>query len=152
MFRLMCFFLQLVYAATQFVAPILLPFLLEFVREGAFPIGSRPTPDWHGYVYSVAIVVASALGAIFFYHASLRGWALGIQIKSVLTLLTYRKALYVAPNKKKVGGNVTCVICPKRSHFCGQAHSASFAEIWYLEMHSSFRIRCPFSTRALWRL
>eukprot|EP01122_Echinamoeba_exundans_P001097 TRINITY_DN1103_c0_g1_i2.p1 TRINITY_DN1103_c0_g1~~TRINITY_DN1103_c0_g1_i2.p1 ORF type:complete len:1319 (+),score=357.16 TRINITY_DN1103_c0_g1_i2:146-4102(+) len=109
---LMCMLLQFIYTATQFVAPVLLPFLLDFITEGVYPIDSarRTIPSWHGYVYSAAIVVSSAIGAVFFYHASLRGWALGIQIKSVLTLLTYRKALYVAPSKSKTGGNITNLV------------------------------------------
>jgi hypothetical protein len=52
--------LQLIYTATQFTAPILLPFLLDFITQGVYPVDDlthRTIPGWHGYVYSAAIVV-----------------------------------------------------------------------------------------------
>jgi hypothetical protein len=147
--------LQLIYTATQFTAPILLPFLLDFITQGVYPVDDlthRTIPGWHGYVYSAAIVVSSAIGAIFFYHASLRGWALGIQIKSVLTVLTYRKALYVAPNKTKTGGNITYGSYFRLPLIDNVSKCTSFVPvIWYLVMRNCSRTLCHSLIRVSWR-
>lgn len=48
--RIICMILQFIYTATQFCAPVLLPYLLRFIGEGVAPIGFRPTPDWYAVV------------------------------------------------------------------------------------------------------
>lgn len=67
--------------------------------------------EWHGYVYVAAILVATVLGSFCNYHAQLLSYSLGIRIRSAFTLLIYKKALHIRPNKAVTIGLITFVKC-----------------------------------------
>lgn len=67
---------------------MLMPYMLRHIAD--------PTePAWHGYVYIVAVFVAAVLGAINYYHAGFYAWRLAAKVRTVLIILTYKKALKV---------------------------------------------------------
>jgi ribosomal protein L39E len=90
-------------AAFQFTSPVLLPYLLDYLND--------PTiPDWHGYLYVIAIFLSAVIGALFFYHSNLRAFSLGIKIRAALTQLIYYKALRVSSSQSSSSGQITNLV------------------------------------------
>lgn len=81
-------FLLLVYAALGFVMPILLPYLMAYLRG----VGTT-VPIWHGFVYLAGIFVAAIIGTLTHYHGQLCSYEFGLRIRSCLVVLVYQRVL-----------------------------------------------------------
>jgi uncharacterized protein (UPF0333 family) len=67
-------------------------------------------PEWHGYVYVVAIVVAAVIAAIHYYHATFHSWRLAAKVRAALIILTYKKALKVQSSGGKDSGKIVNMV------------------------------------------
>jgi len=100
---LLCLIFQLIFAVFQFITPIILPYLIDYL--------ANPTIErWKGYVYVVVVFVVTMLGSFFYYNSWFIANALGIKIQIILIRLVYSKTLKIAPTKSANSGQVVNLV------------------------------------------
>jgi len=75
--------------ALTFVGPILLNLLLNFMEDRSLPV-------WHGYVYTVALLLSTLLAAIFSTHFNYLVTVVGLKFCAALVSTVYDKTLTVS--------------------------------------------------------
>eukprot|EP00029_Vermamoeba_vermiformis_P010609 TRINITY_DN5616_c1_g1_i1.p1 TRINITY_DN5616_c1_g1~~TRINITY_DN5616_c1_g1_i1.p1 ORF type:complete len:1339 (+),score=376.87 TRINITY_DN5616_c1_g1_i1:80-4096(+) len=91
------------YSMFAFVNPVILPFLIDYVTD-------FDTPAYAGYVYIICIIISQLAGSFCFYYSSFKGNTVGIDIRSLLAVLVYRKSLTMAPQKDLNSGQIANLI------------------------------------------
>jgi|EP01049_Picozoa_sp_SAG25_P007020 ATP-binding cassette subfamily C (CFTR/MRP) protein 1 len=76
--------------ASQFVGPIALGGLLQFVND-------RSQPDWVGYSYALLLLVGQVLGSLCEVQYFQRVMRVGMQVRAVLIAAGYRKSVCLGP-------------------------------------------------------
>lgn len=68
------------------------------------------TPDWHGYLYTIAIAVGTVLGAFAYYHAGFAGWTMAAKIRAVMVMMTFKKTLKVQNSGSRNSGQIVNMV------------------------------------------
>jgi ABC-type multidrug transport system fused ATPase/permease subunit len=90
-------------AAMSFVNPIILPFLIAYVNDMSYPVYS-------GFIYIFCIFIAQMAGSVFYYYGQFRSNIAGMNMRTALILLVYRKSLTVAPSKQFNSGQIVNMV------------------------------------------
>lgn len=91
------------YAAMSFVNPIILPFLIQYVNDFNYP-------TYSGFIYIFCIIIAQLAGSVFYYYGSFRANIAGMNMRTALLLLVYRKSLEIAPSKDSNSGQIVNMV------------------------------------------
>eukprot|EP01122_Echinamoeba_exundans_P009591 TRINITY_DN342_c1_g1_i1.p1 TRINITY_DN342_c1_g1~~TRINITY_DN342_c1_g1_i1.p1 ORF type:complete len:1306 (+),score=276.46 TRINITY_DN342_c1_g1_i1:705-4622(+) len=95
------FILQMIYVASSFVVPVCMPYMLQHLADKFTP---APTPDWHGYLYAIGIFLATLIGSSAYYHAQFNGATLAARLRTILTIMVYKKSLKLRFNAEFSSG------------------------------------------------
>lgn len=89
----------LTWAGLQYATPLLIPHITDYLLY-------RTLPSWWGYVYAVAIFVATLCGTILWNVSLYYSCRIGARARSALVLMLYKKTLSVAPSSLGSRGKV----------------------------------------------
>jgi ABC-type multidrug transport system fused ATPase/permease subunit len=87
----------------SFVNPIILPFLIQYVNDFNYP-------TYSGFIYIFCIIIAQLAGSVFYYYGSFRANIAGMNMRTALLLLVYRKSLEIAPSKDSNSGQIVNMV------------------------------------------
>jgi ABC-type multidrug transport system fused ATPase/permease subunit len=78
-----------------------MPYMLTHLADKFTP---TPSPDWHGYLFAVGIFLATLIGSAAYYHAQFNGATLAARLRTILTIMVYKKSLKVRFNSEFSSG------------------------------------------------
>ncbi|XP_054158367.1 ABC transporter C family member 8-like, partial [Oppia nitens] len=82
----------------QTLQPLIIKLLIDFVDD-------KYDHQWHGYVYTVMLVVINIIYSLFKSYSNEILTTMGIRVKSCLTSAIYRKALVLSNDSKRLTPN-----------------------------------------------
>lgn len=65
-----------------------MPYMLSFLGDKLTP---NPSPDWHGYLFAIGIFLSTIIGSFAYYHSLFTGAVVAARLRSVLTIMVYKK-------------------------------------------------------------
>eukprot|EP00029_Vermamoeba_vermiformis_P003040 TRINITY_DN133_c1_g2_i1.p1 TRINITY_DN133_c1_g2~~TRINITY_DN133_c1_g2_i1.p1 ORF type:complete len:1304 (-),score=377.00 TRINITY_DN133_c1_g2_i1:6-3917(-) len=95
--------LMILYGCLSFVNPVILPFLITYINDYTFPA-------YAGYIYIFCIILAQVVGSVFFYYGQFRANISGMNMRTAMLQLVYRKALTIAPAKDSSSGKLVNLV------------------------------------------
>uniref|UniRef100_A0A8C4ZUT4 ABC-type glutathione-S-conjugate transporter n=1 Tax=Gadus morhua TaxID=8049 RepID=A0A8C4ZUT4_GADMO len=87
-------FFKLLQDLLAFVSPQLLKLMISFTKN-------EEAPDWHGYMYSVLLVLVAVLQSVFLQQYFQRCFVLGMKVRTSIMAAVYKKALVVSNSSRK---------------------------------------------------
>ncbi|XP_059928734.1 canalicular multispecific organic anion transporter 1 isoform X3 [Gadus macrocephalus] len=87
-------FFKLLQDLLAFVSPQLLKLMISFTKN-------EEAPDWHGYMYSVLLVLVAVLQSLFLQQYFQRCFVLGMKVRTSIMAAVYKKALVVSNSSRK---------------------------------------------------
>ena len=91
---LVCGLLKLIHDCLIFVSPQILSLLIAFVQN-------LNEPYWHGIVYAFILLSVSILQSVVLHQYFQRGFVLGMNIRTALVSIIYRKALKLSHESRQ---------------------------------------------------
>ena len=91
---LVCGFFKLIHDSLIFVSPQILSLLIAFVQN-------LDEPYWHGIVYAFILLSVSILQSVVLHQYFQRGFVLGMNIRTALVSIIYRKALKLSHESRQ---------------------------------------------------
>ena len=91
---LVCGTFKLVHDSLIFVSPQILSLLIGFVQDTS-------EPYWHGIVYALILLLVSILQSVVLHQYFQKGFVLGMNIRTALVNIIYRKALKLSHESRQ---------------------------------------------------
>ena len=91
---LVCGLFKLVQDCLIFVSPQILSLLIAFVQN-------VDEPYWHGIVYAFILLTVSMLQSVILHQYFIKGFVLGMNIRTALVSIIYRKALKLSNESRQ---------------------------------------------------
>ncbi|KAK4305327.1 hypothetical protein Pmani_022778 [Petrolisthes manimaculis] len=89
--------MKLSHDIVQYISPQILSALINFVEDES----EMPPPFWHGYAYSVLLLLCTLLQSFLLGHYFKRMRVIGLQVRTGIISAVYRKALRISNSARK---------------------------------------------------